>query len=150
MNRRLTVTGTLGAAVAAGAAVAVVRGSVTDETHEAPGLVQDFSCDTLTMQIEFERTGGIAGMTVTASVDTDTLPDDERQEVCQLIEDANFFELPATVTDSTPRPDGFNYEITIGDGRRSHTVVTSDGAAPDTLVPLLDWLNRAARRRRGP
>lgn len=149
MKPRKMVTGVVGAALAAGvAAVAVVRGSVSDGAPDAAGMVQTFSCDTLPMRVEFERTGGLAGMTVTASLNTDSLPEEESRRVCQLVEDAGFFDLPDTLRDSAPRPDGFDYEITIAAGDRSHTVVTRDGSAPSTLVPLLDWLSRAARRRR--
>jgi hypothetical protein len=133
---------------AALAAVTVMRGTDVNPATGAGTDVQNFSCDTTAMQIQFIRSGGFAGMTFTATIDTDSLPEGERDRICQLVEDAKFFSLPAILVEPNPQPDGITYEVTIEHEGRSHTVSTSDEAAPSTLVPLLDWLNRAARRQR--
>jgi len=101
------------------------------------------------MKIRFERSGGFAGMTTSIDVDVDSLPDADRQTLVTLVSDAGFFALPAkTVDSSSPGADRFNYRITIESDGRTHTVETTDGAAPPSLVPLLDWLSGAARRAR--
>ena len=101
------------------------------------------------MKIKFERSGGFAGMITRVNIDADSLPDAERQALTTLVENAGFFALPATITDSTSSgADRFNYRITIESDGRTHTVETTDGAAPASLVPLLDWLSGAARRAR--
>jgi len=98
------------------------------------------------MEIRFERSGGFAGMTVSTELRTDSLSAEEAKEICDLVEDAGFFDLPSS-TDPGTGADRFSYEITITDGERSHTVRTDDDTAPPALVPLLDRLSRAARRR---
>lgn len=111
---------------------------------ETPAAVSD------TMRIHFERSGGFAGMTVNVDIDADSLPESERRDLASLVSRASFFSLPAQITGSTPSrgADQFSYRISIESGGRRHTVETSDGAAPATLIPLLDWLNGAARRAR--
>lgn len=103
-----------------------------------------------TMKIQFERTGGFAGMTVNVEIDADSLPPSEKQQVETLVDRANFFSLPARIANPEPSrgADQFSYRVTIESNGRRHTVETSDGAAPQSLIPLLDWLNGAARRAR--
>lgn len=98
------------------------------------------------MEIRFERSGGFAGMTLSTELHTDSLSTSESKEICDLVEDAAFFDLPSSTGPGTGA-DRFSYRITITDGARSHTVRTDDDTAPPSLVPLLDRLSRAARRR---
>ena len=103
------------------------------------------------MKIRFERSGGFAGMMTSVDVDADSLPDAERQALATLVSNAGFFALPSKVVDSAAAgADRFNYRITIESDGRTHTVETTDGSAPASLVPLLDWLSGAARRARTP
>lgn len=100
------------------------------------------------MRIEFERSGGLAGMRLTLSVDTDTLPESEADEIAKLVKEADFFALPEEAG-TPPGADAFNYKVTIESEGRSHTVRTSELEAPPGLSPLLQRLERLARRKRG-
>lgn len=97
------------------------------------------------MRIHFERTGGIAGMRIKATIDTQRLPGDEAQEVQRLVETTGFFGLPAELRSPTPGMDQFHFILTIEAGERSHTVSVGDAAAPDELRPLLRRLTILAR-----
>lgn len=96
------------------------------------------------MRINFERTGGFAGMQITKLVDTANLTGDEANQLRLLVDTANFFSLPATINSNT-QADRFQYQITVEDNGQKHTVVVSEQAAPGTLKPLLEWLMAAAR-----
>ena len=98
------------------------------------------------MQIEFERTGGVAGIRFAANVDTDALAADEATKLRKLVEDSSFFSLPARLKATTPSADRFQYRLTVRTPERSHTVDVSEGAAPPSLRPLIDWLMAAARK----
>jgi hypothetical protein len=98
------------------------------------------------MQIEFERTGGVAGIRFAANVDTDTLTADEAAKLRKLVDDSNFFSLPARLKTPTPSADRFQYRLTVRTPERSHTVDVGEGAAPASLRPLIDWLMAAARK----
>jgi len=99
------------------------------------------------MKIRFERSGGFAGMITNVEIDADTLSAAQSQALALLVERADFFDLPAAMTESaTQGADRFNYRITIEADGRSHTVETTESAAPAALAPLLEWLELAARQ----
>ncbi|MCL4250555.1 MAG: hypothetical protein KJ065_20560 [Anaerolineae bacterium] len=100
------------------------------------------------MKIAFERSGGFAGLRITVTIDTDTLPPHEAAQLESLVEDAKFFDLPARLRSSTGGADQFQYVVTVADGERRHTVRTTDSAAPETLQPLLRRLVILARTSR--
>lgn len=97
------------------------------------------------MRIEFERSGGFAGILVQATVDADSLPRLEAEKLDKLVEEANFFDLPAHITAPSQGADQFEYKVTVERGGQRHTVETSDQAAPDALRPLLRELTLRAR-----
>lgn len=99
------------------------------------------------MRISFERTGGFAGMSLTTTVDTATLPPEKANQLTQLVATADFFHLPATITSRTPQPDSFEYSLTVEEDGQQHTVRVSEQAVPSALRPLLKWLMEAARQR---
>jgi hypothetical protein len=98
------------------------------------------------MKIDFERSGGFMGRTVSLSLDLDELPADQAQALRLLIDNANFFNLPVDSPDSPVR-DAFSYTITVTDGERQHTVHADDNSAPESLRPLLEDLSARARGR---
>ncbi len=98
------------------------------------------------MHLTFERTGGFAGMTMTKVVDTTTLPAEESNQLRRLVDAADFFHLPATLTAKSRQPDRFQYQLTIQDNNQQHTVVVSEQAVPSSLKPLIEWLMAAARQ----
>ena len=100
------------------------------------------------MRIEFERSGGLAGMRIAVSIDTDTLAESEAEELTELVDDSNFFELPEE-TGTSAGADVFTYKLTVESEGRQHTVTTSDTEAPPALSALLERLERQARRARG-
>jgi hypothetical protein len=98
------------------------------------------------MRMTIERTGGFAGISMTKIVDTTTLPDNEANQLRQLVDAADFFRLPKTITSKSPQPDRFQYQLTLEDKGKQHTVEVGEQAVPGTLRPLLEWLMAAARR----
>ncbi|MDJ0735853.1 MAG: hypothetical protein QNJ47_17620 [Nostocaceae cyanobacterium] len=100
------------------------------------------------MKIDFERSGGFAGISLTYSVDTESISENEAYELQQMITTANFFNLPAKIAASPSGADQFNYKITVENEGQQYTVETGDMSAPPTLQPLLQKLNQKARSRR--
>jgi hypothetical protein len=98
------------------------------------------------MRATLVRTGGFAGIRLTTKVDTDSLKEDERKQLQQLIESADFFNLPASLLSASPQPDRFQYTLTIEDANRTHTVTMAETSLPATVRPLTDWLSRMGRR----
>ena len=101
------------------------------------------------MRIHFERSGGITGMRVTTTVDTDLLPEDEAQELRDMLDAANFFELPERLASPAPGADRFQYRLTVeNDDQEPHTVHMGDASAPPEMQPLLRKLTLLARGQR--
>jgi hypothetical protein len=97
------------------------------------------------MQIEFERSGGFAGMSLKTAIDTKSLPAEEAKQLRQLVDAADFFNLPPKIAPKTPQPDRFQYQLTVRENDKQHTVEVGEQATPGTLRPLLDRLMTAAR-----
>jgi len=98
-------------------------------------------------KIYFERTGGFMGRKVSVTIDMDDLPDEQAELLDDLMDDADFFDLPADLTKPT-LPDAFTYNITVSSDEKQHSVRVSDATAPDDLRPLLEELSRQARMQR--
>ena len=98
-------------------------------------------------EILFERTGGFMGRKVSVTINLDDLPDDQASLLNDLMNEADFFALPADLT-RPAMPDAFTYNITISSEERQHSVRVSDSGVPDDLRPLLDELSRQARMQR--
>ena len=118
-----------------------------DMHTESPTIAGDPAPQEEVMKIHFERSGGFAGMTMNVDIDADSLSDTEREALMTHVSNAEFFALPSAIADpSTTGADRYNYRITIESNDRAHTVECTDGSAPASLAPLLDWLNSAARQ----
>ncbi len=100
------------------------------------------------MHIDFTRSGGFAGMRLSCSLDTDQLPTDQASELNTLIGNASFFDLPEKILPDKPQPDRFEYRLNVDAGDKSHSIMVSDAAAPDSLRPLLNYLTTLAIVRR--
>jgi len=98
-------------------------------------------------KILFERTGGIMGRKVSVTIDMDNLPGEQAKLLSDLLDEADFFELPADLTKSAV-PDAFTYNITVFSDEGQHSVRVSDTTAPDDLRPLLEELSKRARMQR--
>ena len=71
------------------------------------------------MHIYFERTGDFAGMRMTTTVDTESLPAEEGRDLREMVDAAGFFNLPAAIPTMAPGVDRFHYKLTVEDeGRR--------------------------------
>ncbi len=92
------------------------------------------------MKATFETTGGLAGLTIKKTVDTDKITEDQASELRKLVDASNFFNLPSTTPYRGPMRDFFHYELTIESEGKSRTINVDEPAAPPELKPLLRWL----------
>jgi len=98
-------------------------------------------------RIKFERTGGFAGMRIAADFELDDLPEEQAEQLAELLDDVDFDELPENLMKANQVPDGFTYTITVESEEGQHTVTTSDISAPAKMQPLLELLYQIARQR---
>ena len=90
------------------------------------------------MRIQFERSGGFAGVTRKASVDTSRLPPAEKAALEALANAVAFDQIPPPKPG--PSADRFQYRLTISDGDRRKTASFADGQVTPQMRPLLDRL----------
>ncbi len=92
------------------------------------------------MLIQFERTGGFAGMRKKFTVDTDSLPPEEATRLHKMIETAGFFNLPSKSKGPSRGADQFQYRLIVETEKKKHTVELGEASVPATLRPLLKSL----------
>lgn len=91
------------------------------------------------MRILLERRGGVTGIPMRVAIDTSMLSPEQTAQLHQLITAMNFFDLPDRIP-AVPQPDRFQYQITIEEDHRMHTVTISETVIDDTLRSLVAWL----------
>jgi phage portal protein BeeE len=89
--------------------------------------------------ITFDRSGGVIGSDMHLELDTQNLSEEDASVLRRLIDEADFFNLPENLV-VQPNTDEFQYQITIDDDERSHTVRVSDSSMEKPLHPLIKEL----------
>lgn len=96
------------------------------------------------MHIQFERTGGFAGIQLKTTLDSESLSADDAATLRDLLHAASFFDLPPNQK-TTPGADRFHYEISVKIDHRQHAIEIDEPAVPPSLRPFLDWLLEKAK-----
>lgn len=99
------------------------------------------------MKVQFARTGGVAGIRLTVTLDTETLPHAEADRLRRLVAAARLFDQPASRRLPGPGADRFQYQVTVEEGDRIKKVELDESSVPETFRPLLDYLVDSARTR---
>ena len=99
------------------------------------------------VKIYFERTGGFAGMRASASFDTDKLPPNESEQLHDMCDNIDFFNLPSKSVPQSGAADLFRYKITIESKDGKHTVETTDTSMTPELESLVSFLSDKVLRK---
>ena len=83
----------------------------------------------------------------TYSLDTDTLPPRDAEQLLLLVREAGFFDLPGKFPVPEKGADYFIYTIAIEDEGRTHSVEVSEPMLPDSLRPLVQSLDDLLHKR---
>jgi hypothetical protein len=100
------------------------------------------------MRISYRRTGGFAGMVMKFDLATESLPQEEANELQELVTSADFFSLPDVIPSNAPGADQFQYKLTIEYDEQQHTVEVGDASVPENLWPLLNKIRVLSRTNR--
>jgi hypothetical protein len=93
------------------------------------------------MRLSLQRTGGFAGISKKAIVDTANLSSEEAQQLSHLLEAANFFNLPTIINAPSNQADRFQYIITVEENNQQYTVKVSEAGLPGSLKQIIEWIN---------
>ena len=95
------------------------------------------------MRVQFQISGGVGffpGLAAPRTIDAETLPERTQRVLNDLVEETQFFSLPAQISAISGSADHQTYRITIEDRARRHTVVVSDPVVGEPLQRLIDLL----------
>ena len=97
-------------------------------------------------RIKFERTGGFAGIRLAADIKLDELPEDQAQQILELLDDLDFDKLPEQMMSDRQIPDSFTYSVTVISKGQQHTVTTNEASAPEKMGFMFQILIQIARQ----
>ncbi|MCZ8121601.1 MAG: hypothetical protein O9295_27025 [Microcystis sp. LE18-22.4A] len=91
------------------------------------------------MKIQFQQSGGFAGLIRGCEIDTQLLSPDEAAQLQSLVKQSGILQLQSQRTENAA--DLFNYEIVIEteDGNR-YSISSDDNSLPQSVKPLLEYL----------
>lgn len=99
------------------------------------------------LTVSFRRTGGLfAGNVLTTSVSLNDLDDAQRADLQHRLDQADLAVLAGRSPIKGAGADTYQYDIIVDDGAQRSEVVVAQTAVPDTLRPLIDWLEQRATR----
>lgn len=98
------------------------------------------------MKVHFERSGGFAGISMSVSLDTDNMPQDESARLHQMCDNMNFFNLPSKLDVKSGAADLFRYKITIESKDGKHTVETTDLSMTPEFENFVNYLSDKVRK----
>ncbi|CRM56763.1 protealysin inhibitor emfourin [Pseudomonas sp. 25 R 14] len=100
------------------------------------------------MRISLKENGGPAffpGLVKPRSVELDALPEQDQQELRQLIEAADFFHLPQSTLPEASNRGQVHYTLTVTEGERKHTVCVLAPVKSQALDGLVQCVRRHTR-----
>ena len=97
------------------------------------------------MKIEFERTGGFAGMQLSTRVDTGDLAPRDAELLESAVDEADIAGLPRRLVSAAPGADRFEYHLVVEQGDERYEVDVGEAALSDALRPLIEYLSMFAR-----
>jgi hypothetical protein len=97
------------------------------------------------MQVRLETSGGFAGITRSAEVDSKSLGSEDAQKIEELVTAADFFNLPPVLKQPAQGADRLHYRITVHSGERKWMVEADDGEVPESLQAVIDFVRGKSR-----
>ncbi len=99
------------------------------------------------MKICFKRSGGLAAIFMSVTLDTEMLPKTEAESLCRLIDAVSFFDQPDLFKSHKPEADRFHYQVKIEVDDRAKTIEIDESVIPEVFRPLIDYLLEMARKK---
>jgi hypothetical protein len=99
------------------------------------------------MQIDFSTSGGFANLELTYRADTNSLPEEQAQELQNMVESSGVLELDQddlNINSTVGRADVISYRLSLSEGSKQTTLWMNDVTAPASVRPLLGYLRKLA------
>jgi hypothetical protein len=100
------------------------------------------------LEIDFERSGGFAGIPLRVSVNAQELGQTEADELRRLVEHADVPSLERIAREPRrAQPDRFQYDLSVTIGDSQHRVSLGESDVTENAKPLFQRLTELARQR---
>ncbi len=96
--------------------------------------------------IEFERTGGFAGITLSNTINSNELPADEAAKLKELLFNADLTDQCFETEEKAASPDQFFYRFTVKIGEKEFTCHYQENQLPPSARPLIRYLTLKKRK----
>lgn len=96
------------------------------------------------MKVRLERSGGLANIRRTVTVDATALAPERAEELRRLVAAADLATFPENPAARPSQPDRFVYRLTIEDEASARSVSVREDTAPEPFRRLVDWLQATA------
>ncbi len=97
------------------------------------------------IHVQFRRSGGFAGIPITAATDADSLGEEHAAQVQSLLRSPEVPQEPDHPAAGNGGADRFQYQLDIDDGQNRRSFAWSEAQVPEDMRPLVDYLTRLAR-----
>jgi hypothetical protein len=94
------------------------------------------------VRVEFRRSGGFAGIDMTATVDASELPTEQAAMLAQLMTHGHVTQEAGAAHGAA---DQFSYDVTLHDGQRTRTLHWTEADIPEEVKPVLASLTVRAK-----
>lgn len=102
------------------------------------------------IHVQVTRSGGFAGITTHAEIDTSTLPAEQAHEVAELLSRVDLAALAARSADQQSPgrgADRFHYDVSVHHGDQRYELSLPESAVTPELKPLLTRVLEGAQNR---
>jgi len=96
------------------------------------------------VRVMLERSGGIANIRRSVTVEMASLAPERAAELRALVDACGLATFPENPTPLAGKPDRFVFHLTVEDEAGSRAVTVSEDAASEEMLRLFDWLQHTA------
>lgn len=100
------------------------------------------------MRISLKENGGpgfFPGLAKSQTVELDTLPEQDQEELRRLVDKCDFFKLPQSTAPAPGNPGQVHYTLTVKEDQREHTVCVLAPVKSKALDGLVQCVRRHIR-----
>jgi hypothetical protein len=95
------------------------------------------------VRVEVVRSGGFAGLTRAAAMDTEELDAERAEQLRKLVDESGIQSL-ASAPPGSGAADRFQYDVTVTRGNRRTSTVLHESSMPDATRRLVRWVLQGA------
>jgi hypothetical protein len=97
------------------------------------------------IHVRFRRSGGFAGISLTAAADADSLGEEHAAQLQSLLRSPEVPQEPDHAAPGSGGADRFQYQLDLDDGQHRRSFAWSEAQVPEEMRPLVDYLTQLAR-----